>query len=92
MDTKKCVEEDVSGLSQKELVDRLKKALREVGNRDMTLRSMQRNYETLVSAHEDARLEHAKRKSAFDQLSDNFAAQSMKLQEFEAELSKVITL
>ena len=29
---------------------------------------MQRNYETLVSTHEESRAEHARRKVAFDQV------------------------
>ena len=40
----------------------------QVANRDTTLRSMQRNYETLVSTHEESRQEHARRKVAFDQV------------------------
>jgi flagellar motility protein MotE (MotC chaperone) len=61
-------EDKTAKMGLEELRDQLRKAKREVINRDTTLRALQRNYETLASVHEEGKAEHQRRKIAFDQI------------------------
>jgi len=58
---------------------------RETANRDVTIRALQRNYETLCSTNDETKREHMRRKEAFDALTDKYAQAEVKL---SAEIEK----
>eukprot|EP00282_Hemiselmis_andersenii_P029834 CAMPEP_0169453858 /NCGR_PEP_ID=MMETSP1042-20121227/14974_1 /TAXON_ID=464988 /ORGANISM="Hemiselmis andersenii, Strain CCMP1180" /LENGTH=269 /DNA_ID=CAMNT_0009565903 /DNA_START=21 /DNA_END=827 /DNA_ORIENTATION=- len=78
-------DEDLTKYSVNELRDKLKMSRKETGNRDVTIRALQRNYEALCTTHDEAKTEHVRRKEAFDALTDKYAQTEVKL---TAEIEK----
>ena len=72
-------DDKIAKLGIEELREQLRKAKREVTNRDTTLKALQRNYETLAAVHEESKKAHQDRKIAFDQISDKYSEAQAKL-------------
>ncbi len=59
---------DVDSMDFSTVKSRLILCLKELGNRDTTVRALQRNYETLCTSFEGMKEQHAQRKDAYDEL------------------------
>ena len=59
---------DVESMDASAIKSRLLMCLKELSNRDTTVRALQRNYETLCTSFEAMKEQHAQRKDAYDEI------------------------
>jgi chromosome segregation ATPase len=59
---------DVDSMDAATIKSRLLMCLKELSNRDTTVRALQRNYETLCTSFEAMKEQHAQRKDAYDEI------------------------
>jgi hypothetical protein len=72
---------EVDSMDAAAVKSRLILSLKELGNRDTTVRALQRNYETLCTSFEAMKEQHAQRKEAYDELLSKLAQSDKNLGE-----------